>query len=380
MNLYKNTPPRNYLCYNCRMKLPRNVDKILLLTTIFVLSFVFTFMANRNNSVDTFAESENQTYVETEEHFVTFYDDGEKLIVKTDAETVAEAISRAGIVLNEADIVEPALGDKISGKDFFINIHRSRPAVVIDGAMRKYIMTASYEPKVIAREAGMTIYDGDIVQEVPNMNFLEFGVADVFEVTRNGGRQITEREEIDFTEEIVKDYNLAPGVKEVRRLGEIGAREKIYEVLYVEGVEVSRELISEKAVKEPVNRIVAIGVSEIEKKPLTAAMGRNRYTVRRADGTVVERQETYYDLNMKGVMKLFSQQCGSQNYYTVREDGVKVDSDGYILVAAELSRYPRCSVVETSLGLGKVYDTGSFALTNPEQFDIATDWTKRDGI
>lgn len=380
MELRKSKPPRNYLCYNCRMRLPRNIDRILFLTTVFILSFVFTFMINRNNSVDTFAEAENQTYVEAEEHFVTFYDDGKKLIVKTTAETVAEAIARAGIVLNETDIVEPALGDKIEGKDFFINIHRSRPAVVIDGAVRKYVMTASYEPRAIAKDAGVVLYDGDVISEVPNTNFLEFGVASVFEVTRNGGRQITVREEIGFEEETVKDYNLAPGVREVRQLGEVGVKELVYEALYVEGTEVSRELVSETVVREPVKRIVAVGVSEIERKPLTAAMGRNRYTVRKADGTVVERQETYYDLDMSGVMKLFAAECGAQNYYTVREDGVKVDSEGYVLVAAELSRYPRCSIVETSLGLGKVYDTGSFALTNPEQFDIATDWTVRNGI
>ena len=60
-------------------------------------------------------------------------------------------------------------------------------------------------------------------------------------------------------------------------------------------------------------------------------------------------------------------------------DGVKIDQDGYVMVAADLSRYPRCSIVETSLGAGKVYDTGSFVASNPEQFDIATDWTNRNG-
>ena len=78
---------------------------------------------------------------------------------------------------------------------------------------------------------------------------------------------------------------------------------------------------------------------------------------------------------MSGVMGF----CGKSGY-TVREDGAKVDDEGYVIVAANLDRYPRCSVVETSLGLGKVYDTGTFAATNPEQFDLATDWTRRDGI
>ncbi|MDO4612191.1 MAG: G5 domain-containing protein [Candidatus Saccharibacteria bacterium] len=360
------------------MRLSRNIDKLLLIVTIFVLSFVFAFMFSRNNN-DTFAESENQVYMESEDHFVTFYDDGEKLIVKTDAGTVEEAIKRAGIILNVTDIVEPGLSEKIEGDDFFINIHRSRPVVVRDGKSIKYIMTASYDKMTIAKEAGLTIYDGDEIKLVQNTNFLEFGAASVYEITRNGGRNLTVKEEIPFGEETVKDYNLAPGAREVRQLGEIGEKELVYEVFYVDGEEVSRKLISETVVREPVVRIVAVGASEIERKPLTAAMGRNRYTIRRDDGSVIERQETYYDLDMSGVMSLFSGQCGSENYYTVREDGAKVDSAGYVLVAADLSRYPRCSVVETSLGLGKVYDTGSFALTNPEQFDLATDWTNRNG-
>ena len=70
--------------------------------------------------------------------------------------------------------------------------------------------------------------------------------------------------------------------------------------------------------------------------------------------------------------------CGGGSY-SVRTDGAKVDQVGYVLVAANLSRYPRCSIVETSLGPGKVYDTGGFAARNPEQFDLATDWSNHNG-
>ena len=58
---------------------------------------------------------------------------------------------------------------------------------------------------------------------------------------------------------------------------------------------------------------------------------------------------------------------------------MKVDKDGYVIVAANFGRYPRCSEVNTSVGRGKVYDTGGFAANNPEQFDIATDWSNRNG-
>ena len=118
---------------------------------------------------------------------------------------------------------------------------------------------------------------------------------------------------------------------------------------------------------------MAVGVSQIEKTPLTASRGVNLYTVT-VEGKTIERKETYYDLPMGLVMR----SCGKSSY-TVREDGAKIDDEGYVLVAANLSRYPRCSVVETSLGAGKVYDTGGFAVHNPEQFDLATDWSNRDG-
>ena len=355
------------------MRLSHKVDKILVAVAVFVLSLTFVLMARREGDVKTFAESEAGLYTETDEHYVTFYDEGEKLIVKTDAVTVGEALERAGYIINTTDIVEPSQETKITSDNFFINIYRSQPAVVRDGLMQKYVMTASRDARAIAQEAGLTIYDGDEIRLVPSDNFMETGVANVYEIIRNGGRTVTEQEAIDFTEETVKDYNLEPGMREVRQLGEVGTRELVYEVFYENGIEVKRELVSETVVREPVSRIVAVGASAIEQHPLTAGMGRNYYIVTKADGTTVLRQETFYDLDM-GVVIGF---CGSS--YSVREDGVKVDQDGYVLVAANLSLYPRCSVVETSLGPGKVYDTGAFAASNPEQFDLATDWSNHNG-
>ena len=358
------------------MRLSRKIEQafsfILAISLVIVFGIVLV-LSQRS----TFAEGEEnlETYTTEGAKFVTFYDGGDKLTVKTEAKTVREAIERADIIMNDGDIIEPSLDMEINADNFFINIYRARPVVVQDGKVNRYLMTASYDLKTIARDAGMTIYDGDEIEFALNNDFLETGVANVYKITRNGGRTLTVEEEIPFVEKTEKDYNMAPGVSEVRQLGEVGIRKVSYNVLYVNNVEASRELISEEVVKEPVERIVAVGASAIERNPLTAGMGRNRYTVTKDDGVTVLRQETFYDLNMAIVMHY----CGGGSY-TVREDGVKVDEDGYVLVAANLSRYPRCSVVETSLGPGKVYDTGGFAASNPEQFDLATDWSNHDGV
>lgn len=361
------------------MRLNHKLDKIMFLATVFMLAFVFGVTVARNTTINTYAETEDGIYEEQDEYFVTFYDNGNKLTIKTNARTVKEALDKAGYKINMSDKVEPSLDTKIDNDNFFINIYRSRPALVKVGLNEKYIMTASSDPKTILKEAGITIYDGDEIKVAENANFLETGIATIYEVVRNGGRAITVETEIPFGEQEVKDYNLAPGQKEVRQLGEVGMNSASYEVLYIDGEEVSRELISETVIREPVDRIVAVGASQIERRPLTATMGANVYTVAKSNGTVVERKETYYDLNMSGVMQIAARQCGAQPIYTVREDGVKIDAEGYVLVAANLSKYPRCSTVETSLGPGKVYDTGGFARTNSEQFDIATDWTNKDG-
>lgn len=54
----------------------------------------------------------------------------------------------------------------------------------------------------------------------------------------------------------------------------------------------------------------------------------------------------------------------------VASDGTVRDGSNYIVLAADLSEYSRGSIVQTSLGAGKVYDTGCPRGT----IDIYTDW------
>ena len=241
------------------MRLSRKYDKILLLLTVFAISAVFGVTFARDFYHKTYAGNESGIYTESEDHFVTFYDEGEKLIVKTNAVTVREALERADILLDETDLVDPGLDTVIDMDNFFINIHRSHPAVIKDGSVSKYIMTASFDGATVAREAGFTLYDGDEATMVPNASFLEAGTANVYQISRNGGRSITVETEIDFPTTEVKDYNLAVGSREVRELGELGLKRAVYEVLYIDGVEASRTLISEEVVREPVARVVAVG-------------------------------------------------------------------------------------------------------------------------
>lgn len=243
------------------MKLLRRFDKVLVLAFLTIIVFSFVFFAKNNSSV-TFADTGENVAVNETTNYVTFFDDGKKLTIRTNAKTVGDAIEATDIIINDGDKIEPSLDSEINADNFFINIYRSRPVIVKDGLNEKYVMTASYNPKEIFKEAGMTVYDGDEIKPISNTAFLEVGVATVYEIKRNGGREVTVEEEIPFTEETVRDFNLATGSSEVRQLGEVGMKQITYLVQYVDSEEVSREVISEVVVRAPVARVVAVGAKK----------------------------------------------------------------------------------------------------------------------
>ncbi|MBQ6394083.1 G5 domain-containing protein [Candidatus Saccharibacteria bacterium] len=217
---------------------------------------------------NTFADNEKPTETSdyaAESHYITIFDQKSKLTIKSDAITVREALERANYQISDADAVEPALTERITDDNFKINIYRARPVIIIDGQTKKYLMTPSYDGYTIARSAGITIYDGDEIKLVPNTYFLEAGDASIYQITRNGGRTVTIETPIAYQEETVEDPNLDEGVTEVRQVGEDGMTTSVYQVNFVDNVEVSRELASEATTKEPVNKITVIGTKNAKK-------------------------------------------------------------------------------------------------------------------
>lgn len=363
------------------------------------------------------------------EKIITIHDgDLEKGIV-TDAPTLRSVLEQANITIEPNDITEPSLDEPLVGTSYEANIYRARPVVVEDGLLRTRIVTAYRTPAQVADQAGLPLKDGDAADFRISTDIIADGAAEILQIDRatpltfmvygktlqtatraktvgamlaekqitpsaddtlrpgadapivagmtvelwrNGKQTLTVEEDVPFTVRQIKDANHPVGFKELHTEGELGRRTVTYEIVMRDGAETDRQQISSVATKEPVEQVEIIGAKAVAGQGLTKAKGVMMFT----DSKGVTHRETYYDLPMNIVMR----NCGMGGYYTVREDGVKVDRDGYVIVAAHLGNYPRCSVVETSLGAGKVYDTGGFATVHPYGFDLATDWTKADGI
>lgn len=158
--------------------------------------------------------------------------------------------------------------------------------------------------------------------------------------------------------------------KEKERLAEIARQEK-----EAEEARIAEEKAQAEAQATPQARSVSVA-SNSSSSPTTSAPTSN-YSGQKltASAGVVQGpsgKETYYNLPMGGVISI-AQSIGAEGSYWVREDGVKMYGD-YVMIAADLSIRPRGSLVQTSLGMGIVLDTGSFVASNPYQVDIAVTW------
>ena len=109
---------------------------------------------------------------------------------------------------------------------------------------------------------------------------------------------------------------------------------------------------------------VKINKNKLPKEHLTKQSGVFFYNGKR---------ESYYNLDMSGVVAKMHQ-LGFKGEYSVRSDGAKL-FDGKVMIAADLSVYPRGTILYTSLGKSIVCDTGEFVHQyGSSAFDIATNW------
>ena len=397
--------------------------KFLTKNSLFVgVSFVVVFAVAFILNVNTTAHADDGG-----KRLITVYDRNTKSSFLTAQTTIEAALKVNGIELDPRDSVEPSRDEELVANDYQVNIYRARPVFVTDGTTRIKVMTPYQVPERIAKDAGITMYSEDTTSLKPSADFVGDGaglqmsidraipiildlyskktevrtqgatVGDMLKekgielgangrvsvalttpitagmeirVWQEGKQTITVDRAVPFGKQRIQDADRPVGYKVVSTAGVEGVETLTYEIEVKDGVELSRKQIASIVTVQPVKQVEIIGI-KTGPNALTKSKGAQMWT----DSKGVTHRETYYDLNMSRVM----QACGQGGYYEVRFDGIKVDRDGYVIIAANYGRYPRCSLTETSVGMAKVYDTGGFAATHPDGFDIATDWSQADG-
>ena len=251
------------------------------------------------------------------EKLVTIYDRGAEKTIVTKARTIREALKLAKFSIDERqDVVEPSLDSEMVAEKYNINIFRARPITIVDGKKRLKVTTAEQTPALIAKVAGIEVFEEDkttlsnsdnmavdganMVMKIDRasmVNFVLYGKESVIrthaktvgellkeknidpkkgdtlsvdrsakiipgmkiELWRNGKQTITAEEDVKFEVEKVQDANRDSGYREVKQVGENGKKNVTYEIEMKNGVEVSRKEIASVVTKEPKKQIEIVG-------------------------------------------------------------------------------------------------------------------------
>lgn len=251
------------------------------------------------------------------EKLVTIYDRGAEKTIVTKARTIREALKLAKFSIDERqDVVEPSLDSEMVAEKYSINIFRARPITIVDGNKRIKVTTAEQTPALIAKAAGIEVFEEDkttlsnsdnmavdganMVMKIDRasmVNFVLYGKESVIrthaktvgellkeknidpkkddtlsvdrsakiipgmkiELWRNGKQTITAEEDVKFEVEKVQDANRDSGYREVKQAGENGKKNVTYEIEMKNGVEVSRKEIASVVTKEPKKQIEIVG-------------------------------------------------------------------------------------------------------------------------
>jgi len=290
-----------------KLRIKKSTTLFSLCLSVLVVFAVSTFLIFSNHPVEAQVSGGR---------LITVHDRGTENAFITTKDTLKEALSEHGIVLDQKDAVEPSLDEKLVAPDYQVNIYRARPVTIIDGATRQKVVTPYQSAERIVKDAGITLYaedkttltrstdyvsDGAGLQltitratlitldlygkttpvrtqektvaamlKEKNINLGQDGRVSVaidapvtegmqLRIWREGKQTVTVDEAVAFETEQIKDADRALGYKEVQTAGVEGKRTVTYEVTIQNGIEVARTEIASITVEPSVKQVVVIG-------------------------------------------------------------------------------------------------------------------------
>ncbi len=187
------------------------------------------------------------------ENVITIADTGSAPVqVATADTTVGKILSKQGIVLHEGDELNYALTDTVR-EDTVIKIYRAIDVTVAFMGETKEYRTAKTTVGGVLQELGIELDKGDKV--TPSLDTpLQEGIS--IQVVCYDSHEVTVQEEIAYTTQEILNNDLAPGERRVIQPGHKGVIEYVYNIQYKDGVEVSRELVRQNKLSDPIEEIV----------------------------------------------------------------------------------------------------------------------------
>ncbi|WP_159462109.1 G5 and 3D domain-containing protein [Salirhabdus sp. Marseille-P4669] len=196
----------------------------------------------------------------------------------TTANTIGELFAEKNIDVKSQDDLSLETSAEIT-EGLEVNIEKAYQVTLNDGGKEKTVWTTANTIEQFLQEQNITLDELDklnLKKEKLITSNLDLTVTRVEKV------EDVVKETVDYATVTKNDDSLPNGEKKVVQDGEEGIVVKTYEVIFENGKEVDRKLISEEVEKEGQDQIVALGTKKPEPKPETTTVYRGD------DGEVVK--------------------------------------------------------------------------------------------
>ena len=190
--------------------------------------------------------------------FAVNLDNSNKIELKTKKGTVREILIANNIPFGADDRVEPGLDTRVNGGET-ISIYKAHEVTIVDGDTTTVRKTTYKKVEDILKELNITLGANDRV--TPSLNS-EVATVDTIKIVRDGKATEVKKEEIKFETKEEKDDSKYVDEKVTKVEGKNGEKEVTYNVVRENGKEISREVVSEKVLKEATAKVVVVGTKQ----------------------------------------------------------------------------------------------------------------------
>ena len=177
--------------------------------------------------------------------------------------TVSEFLDENEITLGAFDRLSMLMEDELYDGARLI-IRKGKTITLNIAGNLEIITTTKKTIRETFEEAGVSLRGEDRVEPELDSPIVQDMTVNVYRVAF---QEITVDKEIPFSSREVSDSSLAKGKTQVKTKGENGLKRIRYAITTENGVEVSRELLSEVTIKEPVTQVISVGTKTEKKAP-----------------------------------------------------------------------------------------------------------------
>ena len=193
--------------------------------------------------------------------------DGKEETFVTYKGTVKDVLQEKGVELASKDKVQPSLESKVSEKETII-LKTAIPVEINSNGIKVNVQTAEDTiedmldvEETTLKEQGIQ-FNKDVDEVLPPLDSKIEGDVSV-QLVKVETKDLVEKEAINFDTIVEKNADLDSSVQKVKSEGSNGEKEITYQLIYKDGVEISRNVKSTKTILEPQNEVVVKGTGQV---------------------------------------------------------------------------------------------------------------------